>query len=122
MSDYQKALEAAGAYVLVFESFGDWQGSWVALVIYEGKRGWVQGAFGSCSYCDAFQSEFGWDSDFVCEGMEDRLAQFGRTYLNDIQTTKQVLQHYDPHADWDDESASAAEWVRHTAEKYKVAP
>ena len=120
MSDYQEALEAAGANVLVFDSFGDWQGSWIALVEYQGEIGWVQGAFGSCSYCDAFQSAFEWDSDFVCEDMQDRLAQFGRTYLDDLMTTEEVLGHYDPHADWDDESASAAAWVRHTAEKYKV--
>jgi hypothetical protein len=121
MSDYRQALEAAGANVLVFDSFGDWQGSWIALVVYEGALGWVQGSFGSCDHCDAFQSEFGWDSDFVCEDVQDRLAQFGRTYLDDLMTTEEILGHYDPHADWDDDSASAAAWVRHTAEKYKVA-
>ena len=120
MSDYRQALEAAGANVLVFDSFGDWQGSWIALVEYQGEVGWVQGAFGSCSYCDAFESEFEWDSDFVCEDVRDRLAQFGRTYLDDLMTTEEVLSHYDPHADWDSDSASAAAWVRHTAEKYKV--
>lgn len=120
MSDYQQALEAAGANVLVFDSFGDWQGSWIALVVYEGALGWVQGSFGSCDHCDAFQSAFGWDSDFVCEDMQDRLAQFGRTYLDDLMTTAEVLGYYDQHADWDDDSASAAAWVRHTAEKYKV--
>ena len=120
MSDYQRALEAAGARVLAFGHFGDWQGSWVALVeLPTGERGWVQGAFGSCDYCDAFQSEFGWDSDFVCEDMQDRLAQFGRGYLDDLLTTEQVLAQYDPHADWDEESNAAAFWIRETEQTYR---
>jgi len=84
---YRESLVSAGARVLAFEHFGDWQGSWVALVEYQGQRGWVQGSFGSCDYCDAFQSEFDWDSDFACEDVQDRLAQFGRNYLDDLQTT-----------------------------------
>ena len=119
MNDYQQSLEAAGARVLAFEHFGDWQGSWVALVEYQGQRGWVQGAFGSCDYCDAFQAEFDWDSDFACEDVQSRLAQFGRNYLDDLQTTEQVLSHYDPHADWDEESADAAAWVRETEQTYR---
>ena len=76
---YRDSLEAAGARVIAFEHFGDWQGSWVALVeLPTGERGWVQGAFGSCDYCDAFQAQFDWDSDFACEDVQQRLAQFGR--------------------------------------------
>jgi hypothetical protein len=116
---YQDSLVAAGARVLAFEHFGDWQGSWVALVEYQGQRGWVQGSFGSCDYCDAFQSEFGWDSDFTCQDVQEQLAQFGRTYLDDLQTTEQVLSHYDPHADWDEESDAAAFWIRETEQTYR---
>jgi hypothetical protein len=119
MSDYQRALEAAGARVLAFGHFGDWQGSWVALVEHAGQRGWVQGAFGSCDYCDAFQSEFSWDSDFTCEDVQDRLAQFGRDYLDDLQTTEQILRQYDADADWDEESEAAAFWVRETEQTYR---
>ena len=116
---YQQALEAAGARVIAFQDFGDWQGSWVALVEYQGQRGWVQGAFGSCSMCDAFQEQFDWDSDFTCQDVQEQLAQFGRTYLDDLQTTEQVLCHYDPHADWDEESEAAAFWVRETEQTYR---
>ena len=116
---YQESLEAAGARVLAFSHFGDWQGSWVALVEYQGQRGWVQGAFGSCDYCDAFQSEFSWDSDFTCEDVQDRLAQFGRTYLDDLQTTEQILRQYDADADWDEDSEAAAFWVRETEQTYR---
>jgi hypothetical protein len=115
---YQQALEAAGARVIAFEHFGDWQGSWVALVEYQGQRGWVQGAFGSCDYCDAFKSQFSWDSDFTCQDVQEQLAQFGRTYLDDLQTTEQILRQYDADAHWDDESEAAAFWVRETEKTY----
>ena len=31
---YQEALEAVGARVIAFQEFGDWQGTWIALVEY----------------------------------------------------------------------------------------
>ena len=117
---YEESLEAAGARVLDFAHFGDWQGSWLALVEYQGQRGWVQGAFGSCDYCDAFQSEFDWDSDFACEDVQGRLAQFGRGYLDDLQTTEQLLRQYDADSSWDSESESAALWVRHAVQQHGV--
>lgn len=116
---YQQSLEAAGARVIAFQEFGDWQGSWVALVEYQGQRGWVQGAFGSCDYCDAFQAQFSWDSDFACQDVQEQLAQFGRTYLDDMLTTEQVLRQYDADADWDSDSEAAAFWVRETEQTYR---
>ena len=120
VNDYQQSLEAAGARVLAFQEFGDWQGSWVALVEYQGQRGWVQGSYGSCDYCDAFQSEFDWDSDFACEDVQQRLVQFGRNYLDDLQTTEQLLRHYNADAEWDSESAGAIAWLYHAQWQYGV--
>ena len=117
---YRDSLVAAGARVLAFEHFGDWQGSWIALVEYQGQRGWVQGAFGSCDYCDAFQSEFSWDSDFACQDVQQQLAQFGRGYLDDMLTTEQVLRQYDADANWDSDSEAAAFWVRRAVMDYGV--
>jgi len=117
---YREALEAAGAQVLMFEHFGDWQGSWLALVDYQGQRGWVQGAFGSCDHCDAFQAEFDWDSDFACEGVQQRLVQFGQSYLDDLRSSAQLLAQYDADAQWDSDSADAALWVRAAQERYGV--
>ena len=117
---YQDSLIAAGARVIAFQEFGDWQGSWVALVEYQGQRGWVQGAYGSCDYCDAFQSEFSWDSDFACQDVQQQLVQFGRCYLDDLQSTEQVLRQYDADADWDSDSADAAAWVRHAQRQHGV--
>lgn len=117
---YQEALEAAGARVITFEQFGDWQGSWLALVDYQGQRAWVQGAFGSCNHCDAFQAEFDWDSDFACEDVQQRLAQFGQSYLDDLRSSAQLLAQYDADADWDSDSESAAAWIRQAAVQHGV--
>ena len=121
VNDYQQSLEAAGARVIAFQEFGDWQGSWVALVEYQGQRGWVQGSYGSCDHCDAFQSEFSWDSDFACQDVQEQLVQFGRSYLDDLLTTEQVLRQYDADADWDSDSEAAAFWIRETEQTYRVA-
>jgi len=117
---YEQSLVAAGARVIAFEHFGDWQGSWLALVEYQGERGWVRGGFGSCDICDAFQSEFNWDDDFACEDVQSRLAQFGRAYLDDMQTTEQLLRQYDADSSWDSESEDVAFWIRETVQTYSV--
>ena len=120
---YQDALTAAGANVIAFESFGDWQGSWVALVEYRGARGWVQGSFGSCDHCDAFEAEFGWGFDEENETevqYQARLASFGETYLGGLQTTEQVLAEHAPNANWDDEADNIVFWVRETEQTYRV--
>lgn len=111
---YQTALTAAGAVVIDFMYAGSYQGTWGAAVEYQGKRGLVTGAFGSCTVCDAFQAEFdhcqyGPDvisynaetntytkdyGDVVCTKQEyddqqteyqQKLAAFGESYLHVIQ-------------------------------------
>ena len=118
---YRDALKAAGANVLAFESFGDWQGSWVALVEYRGERGWVQGSFGSCDHCDAFQAEFGWDwIDDEPDNYQQRLASFGKSYLGGLQTTAQVLAEHQANVNWDEEADQIIFWVRETEQTYQV--
>lgn len=116
---YRSALVAAGAEILEFQEFGDWQGSWVALVEYNGERGWVQGSFGSCTECDSFQAEFGWDDDTE-EDYEQRLADFGRPYLDGIVSTDFVLFYYSEHAEWDSDAEAAMTWIRETAQQYAI--
>ncbi len=53
---YDDALRLAGAEVHAYESFGSYQGIWLAKVTYQGKTGWVRGYFGSCSGCDGLQA------------------------------------------------------------------
>jgi hypothetical protein len=121
ISGYENALKAAGAKIFAFEAFGDWQGSWLAYVVYRGERGWVRGYFGSCDHCDAFEAEFGYDHD--AENEKDypkRLANFGRTYLDALETTEQVLAHYEESKDWDLESQDVIFWIRETEQTYRV--
>ena len=116
---YQSALIAAGANVIAFQEFGDWQGSWVALVEYRGERGWVQGSFGSCDQCDAFEAEFGWDAEEE-DDYQERLASFGESYLGGLQTTEQVLARYQQESEWDTEAEDVIFWVRETEQTYRV--
>ena len=118
---YRTALAAAGANVLAFGNFGDWQGSWVALVDYQGERGWVQGAFGSCDHCDAFQAEFGWLDDENSD-YQQRLADFGRGYLNGLQTLDQVLATFASSAEWDSDSESAMHYIRTVHDLHHTQP
>lgn len=108
---YKLTLEKAGAKVLDFESFGSYQGTWLAYVEFNNQKGIVRGYFGSCSYCDAFQSEFEsdcntpffneedskyysneWEDEEITKeeydkfkiDLENKLKQFGLRYLGDI--------------------------------------
>ena len=50
---YDTCLTAAGATVLAFEMFGDYQGDWLALT----PQGFYAGSYGSCSGCDWQEGE-----------------------------------------------------------------
>ena len=116
---YNEALEAAGAKVLEFATFGSWQGEWVALVEYKGEVGWVQGSFGSCSHCDSFEAEFGWHDEEE-DDYQERLASFGESYLGGLRTTEHTAKYFDGAAEWDDESEIAAKWIRETGASFQV--
>lgn len=93
---YEMCLEKAGAKVIAFENFGSYQGDWLAYVEYKGEKGFVAGSYGSCSYCDAFESEFG-DAYFDegTEGaiyLEKRYALFGESYLGSILPAEYQLK------------------------------
>lgn len=128
---YEKAMEAAGATVHGFERFGSYQGDWWAKVTFEGRTGFVNGCFGSCSYCDAFESEFGysdprcetheWDSEGAkdCSGCmvaeaeyEDRLAAFGKEYLDNLMTGEQALAAAGKNIEWDHDAEEMVAWVK----------
>jgi hypothetical protein len=102
-------MEAAGAKIRHFESFGSYQGEWLALVEYKGMTGWVVGSYGSCSGCDAFEAEIGYERGECdthayeaphpeCELCKQKqkeytvkLAAFGLRYLSNIMTAKEAL-------------------------------
>lgn len=113
---YQGALEAAGATVHTFDSFGDYQGSWLAKVTFNGVTGWVQGGYGSCSGCDAFEAEMGYEPyddspDYAAEKAEwdAKLKRFGASYLHAIASHEEMVAEaqavVDRHKrdDWHDE-------------------
>lgn len=75
MGGYESALEAAGAVVHNSQYEGSYQGSWGCVVTYKEKKGLVTGSYGSCSYCDAFKSEFG-------DSSEDPVILNNRFYRN----------------------------------------
>lgn len=107
---YKTALEAAGAKILEFNSFGTHQGEWVALAKYMGETGWVMGSFGSC--------EFGYvreDHDY-----DKRLKTFGESYLDGMMSTNKTVEYFQNSADWDIESSEAAKWVLKTGKRYGI--
>lgn len=81
---YSETLEAAGAKVLDYKEFGNYQGDWAALVEYKGEKGIVFGSYGSCSGCDAFQAEF----DFSDEAPIEKDGKYYKTYWDDEEISK----------------------------------
>lgn len=130
---YQEALEAAGATVHVFKEFGSYQGEWWALVTCaDGRKGWVNGSYGSCSGCDAFDAEFGygdewcsehaWDNDeqrATCAACiekqadyNDRLKCFGAGYLDDLHDQAAAEKEASRYIEWDSEAPAMVEFIR----------
>jgi|SRR6185312_9890568 len=116
---YQEALEAAGAKIIKFESFGSYQGDWFCLCEYKGKIGWVSGSFGSCSGCDAFEAEFGWN-DNEQEDYQQRLCQFGKGYLDpEVMSNEEVLKIPLSNIDWDDGAKEILKFLELEIENHK---
>jgi hypothetical protein len=150
---YSEALEAAGAKIIAFQEFGSYQGNWFAFVElalpwrhsksefgsyqgdwfafveYQGKRGWVQGSYGSCSGCDAFQSEFDYGSNGCREhwykteddcndcklalaDYDKRLTEFGASYLDYIQSQDEAEANAAKNIDWDIDAAEELAFVK----------
>jgi hypothetical protein len=104
---YDGALKAAGAEVHTFESFGTYQGDWWAKVTYKGKTGWVHGWFGSCSGCDAFEAEFGWD-----DPTNEQLATFGVQYLDELWTQEEAEKDASEDLSWDMDAKDMLEFIK----------
>lgn len=125
---YHNALEAAGAQVLAYQSFGSYQGDWYALVVYNGMKGWVTGSYGSCSGCDAFECEFSshydrcddhWINDPNCTICQEkrveyqvRLSGFGKGYLDNILTQEEIEQDAARNLAWDIDAQSMVDFVK----------
>jgi len=109
--DYEDALKEAGAEVLLYEMFGSYQGDWLAKVKYKNVVGWVHGYYGSCSGCDAFEAEFDWGFDDEPD-FKERLAKFGRPYLNDMLTQEEVEKKCSKNLDWDCNAQEMVDYLK----------
>ena len=108
---YSSALVAAGAEVVDFDTFGDYQGTWIAEVKYNGQHGFVVGFYGSCSGCDAFEAEFDYAYAEEDNSYQERLKAFGESYLRHILTLEDVKHDYAKCEDWDHEGTAIKEWL-----------
>ena len=130
---YESALVAAGATVHVMKEFGSYQGDWWAKVTFQNETGWVHGWYGSCSGSDAFLCEFDY-GDERCEKHEygprddacpdckaaaatyqGRLAEFGRTYLDDLYTQDEALKEASKHIEWDSDAQPMVDFIKENA-------
>jgi len=126
---YIEAIENAGATVHENNSFGDWQGTWLAYITYNGQTGIVVGSYGSCSGCDAFEAEFGWSYDKGCDDHRydaqvdcaacqktasdylDKLIKFGESYLDNIQSIEDVKARFVDQSEWDTDAVNVIKWL-----------
>lgn len=128
---YREALQAAGAEVLEAKYFGSYQGDWYALVNYNGSKQWVHGSYGSCSGCDAFCAEFDFDGDdngceehryekqADCTACKERtveyqrrLANFGKSYLDNAMTQVEAEKIAAEHLEWDSEAQEMLDFLK----------
>jgi len=110
---YKEALEAAGAEVHRYKYFGDYTGTILAEVTFEGLHGYVAMAYGSCEVCDpweAFISRF--DENWDHEPTREQLAEFGSRYLDSIENRDELTARYKEQADWDTEADDVLKWLK----------
>lgn len=109
---YKAALAAAGATPLAYEQFGSYQGSWWAeCELPNGEIVYVNGGFGSCSGCDAFEAEFGWDDEKKSDYPE-RLRDFGRDYLTNCYTISEAIEKASENLDRDFNAQEEVDWLK----------
>ena len=111
---YIEALRAAGAEVICYQHFGDYQGSIWTKIRYQGEVGWVRIHYGSCSYCDNWQR-------FACEDYhfddipEEKVAEFGRSYLDHIMPQEEAETAASENLDWDLEAGEVLDFIKDNA-------
>lgn len=129
---YDLALKEAGATVHLYKSFGSYQGDWWALVTFKGIDGWINGSYGSCSYCDAFEGEFdslyhhcglddfydpgenGFRDDVCikCKELKKQLGEFGKGYLDGLLTQEEAMKHASENLEWDMDAQEMVDWIK----------
>jgi hypothetical protein len=133
---YQEAIEANDFVVKDFKEFGSYQGTWIAIIETEDGDRFIEGSYGSCSGCDAFQAEFDYsdepserdgkyyvnyeettkeEHDKAAETYKQRLKKFGESYTDDQQTKEEIVARYEKKCAeeyaWDDDK-EILEWLK----------
>lgn len=131
MADYSDCLKMAGAEVLAYETFGSYQGDWLAKVRFEGKEGFIKGSYGSCSGCDYLQAEMpsghdeGHDDEYVweldeavkrpgcakCQRMVSVAVAIGKDYLDQIIDPARMIAKVSENIEWDMSAKELVRWV-----------
>lgn len=128
---YELSLAAAGATVHEFKNFGSYQGDWWARVtLADGRSGWINGSYGSCSGCDAFEAEFGYGPEDSCNEHgythrsdceacvrakaehQEKLARFGAGYLDGFLTDAEALAQAEKNLSWDSDAAEMVAFIK----------
>jgi glycosyltransferase involved in cell wall biosynthesis len=105
MSGYRDTIEAVGYTVLEFQEFGDYQGTWIGLVVKDGEIGFISDSYGSCGGCDAFEGEVGYDAS------TEELKDFGQRYVDAMQNYDTIYNRFKKDLDWDLEASAIITWL-----------
>lgn len=129
---YKEAIEAAGAEVLAFETFGSYQGDWLAKIKIDGKVKYIHDYYGSCSHCDAFESDFGfvshscgnddyydpfWEDDGFrdncseCQNLKKRFVEFGQNYVDNAVSFEECMKIASENLEWDMDAQDLVDWL-----------
>lgn len=130
---YEGALVAAGATVHNFSQFGSYQGDWWAFVtLADGRTGWINGSYGSCSGCDALEAEFDYGVD-KCEAhrweyddktkpcaecdrakaeADAKFAAFGAGYLDGLMSQEDAEKKASEHLEWDSDAPEMVSFIQ----------
>lgn len=129
---YREAIEAAGAKVLAYEEFGSYQGDWLAKIKVGGEVKFVRDYYGSCSVCDAFQADFGfqphkcgkdeyydpfYDDDGFregcgkCQELKKQLAEFGKEYVDSAMSFDECMKVVSENLEWDMDAKEMVDWL-----------
>lgn len=141
---YSECLEIAGCKIIEFKEFGSYQGDWLAFVEYNNEYGFVQGAYGSCSGCDAFYAEFDGNYTYIENGkffvdfdevderaykkaesdLHERKCAFGKSYLvgglYGIEYYQRLLDEILKDDWFDEERKEYCEWAIEVFKKHQI--
>lgn len=124
---YETCMELAGAKIIAFQNFGSYQGDWLACVEYKNEILLINGSYGSCSGCDAFQGEFDCDSHEVkgeyhyyyelhddcdeCKKLKEKMIDFGKGYLDNPSNPEMLLEEYEKEKEWDGDKPEMIKFI-----------